>query len=1213
MMSSSCKPLFRAASSFTVLACLAAAVHAEQVVISEIMHHPPGKLPAWVEVRNQTATPFDIAKWRLTGSIEFEFPDFAATNADASFLRSFERIVISSAAPATTRAAYTNIPSNVRVFGPWVGLLPAGGDRLTLKDKNGMPLCSVRYSDHGRWPAAANETGHTLVLRDGNRKVDDWRNWTASVRPLGTPGAPASAPTPAAAALRLNEIQFAPRGGRVEWIELFNSATNSLPLDGLVLASRADFTDRVSLSGNLPANGCRSWAVPFMSKAEEATVFLADATGTVLDAFTFVRPCKGNNLQAFPDGTKEWFVGDRPTRDSRNSPARNSDIVINEIFFAPPHTLKKLSFVELFNRGRVTVDLTDWSFTDGIHFVFPRGTRLAPGEFLAVAADASRLRAAHGNIPVIGNFQGKPGHDGDLMRLADERGNLVNQVDFHVGGDWPGWTHSGGSSMELIHPLMDNSLSSAWRDSDESAKGEWRTYSCNGVYQQLRAEGAPTDFKELHFHLVSDAHVALRNIQLLKNGSGSNLLVNATRLSTNGFSAAGWLAQGNHWGSSVTNGELHIVADGHGDNRPNRVELDALALNKGDSYEVRFEARWVAGNPRLIAQTWDHSIGDSFLIGVPADLGTPGRRNSRYEPAPAPQVDALEHFPAVPRSTNVVRITVRVASATALPPGSVKLFHRLDSENGRNPWQSKEMFDDGTNGDERGGDGTFTALLPEYRRHGQLAQFYVRAAGPGGQETSIPRRAADAPAMFVIDDRPVPRDLRVARYLISACDYGAIGNGNSPKYGFQFPRLSNHYFNSTFISEERDIYYGAEIRTAGSPWTRGGDLGRSKIKLPRDRAFREHTKTTYDNDPDGGARHHNRLTRYWLYLLGEPVSENEFVRYLINSSGPMLREETEPIGNEFLDRAYPRGHNGDLYRIDDEWWFTDAWGQSPQDADWRYKGSDSSIRYRTEWMKRSNEAEDDYTELIRLFKMVSDAKTPRPDLESLLDPLALAKTIAVRGYIGDWDTFVMHRGKNGYLYRRPTDGRFMFLHWDSDLGFDVNQSFWGGRVEWWLNKSWNRRLYAACLVEMLENYTRNSPRLEAWFRAEAAATRSVTVDANQYRNFCNSREGKALAVLGPNYKLDFKVTSTNGPPLTSTEDFITLSGVAPYGVLDVIVDGRPAQSAEWTSDVAWRLPRVPLLRGENSITLLGVNQSGKTIRETRVVVNRIIPGNGAAK
>ncbi|MFM8471444.1 MAG: lamin tail domain-containing protein [Limisphaerales bacterium] len=1410
-------PIRRSLLALAVVVSLAAwprAAHAEQVVITEIMHSPPRQLPAWVEVWNQTATPFDIARWRLTGNIDFTFPEFTATNAADSFLRAFERIVISSATPEATRAAYTNLPANVRVFGPWVGHLVPTGDRITLQDKNGVVVCRVRYGDRGPWSSAANGAGHTLVLRDSNRKVDDARNWTVSAQPLGTPGfdprlsaeaavrrpdpvaAPAGArlmdfadswrhwsraePVPAnwfapnfddsawpqgpgllgfggaplpgpglrtrlpagqityyfrrafvfngdpakvavvldqvledgavyylngkevarpgmpagpitrdtlaergvstaeeelaaftlpagalvrgtnvfaaevhqvgpqssditfglrltattaAAApvsadvpvwtglvgpVRLNEVQFAAQGTRLDWVELFNAGPVAPNLDRLFLASRADFSDRVPLGGTLAPGACRSWPVPFAVRNREVTLFIVDDTGMVRDAWLFETPRKGLNLQASPHGAKEWFASDQPSRDRTNSPARNTDIVISEIMFDPPYPHRKLGFIELFNRGRAVVDVGGWAITGGAYYELPRGWKIRPGEFLVVAEDASLLRQTHGNVDVTGNWSGKLAHGGDLVRLVDERGNLVCQVDYQVGGDWPELTRGAGSSLELIHPLLDGSLPSAWRASDESAKSEWRTYSCTGTNLQLRAEGAPTDFKELHFHLVGDSHIALRNIQLLLNGEGTNLLVNVHRLATNGSSAAGWLAQGNHWASYFTNGELHLVADGHGDNRPNRAELDCVAIEKGRRYEVRFEARWISGTPRLIAQTWDHSIGDSFLIPPPAALGTPGRKNSRWLSAPPPQVDTLRHSPAVPKSKDTVKVTVKVTTARPLPPGAVKLFHRPDSDAGNKPWQSRDMSDDGLNGDEFAGDGVFTALLPEYHAQGQVVQFYVEAAGADGVRTSIPRRGADWPALFVMDDRNVRRDLRVARYVMSAFDYGAIGNGNSPKYGFLFPRLSNHYFNCTFIHDERDITYGAEIRTAGSPWTRGGDLSRSKVKLPHESAFRAHTKLTYDNDAEGGNRYHNRLTRYWLYLLGESVNENEFVHYLINTSGPMLREEVEPVGNDLLDRIWPRGHYGDLYRIDDEWWFTDAWGQSAQDANWVYKGTDSPSRYRTEWMKRSNEAQDDFTALIQLFKLFSDGKTSRLQLEAMLDPYALAKAIVARGYIGDWDTFVMHRGKNAYLYRRPTDGRFQFLHWDSDLGFDVNGSFWGGRVEFWLNKPWNRRLWAAYLVELLEHYTKNSARLDAWFQAEEDASNSFNVDANAYRNFCAAREIKAREALGPNARLEFKITAVNGAtvstnePITTVEQSLTVTGTAPYGVLHVFEEHRPAQRAEWTSDAAWKLAGLPLALGENTFTFVGVDQAGRVRKKSKLTVVRK-PGSTGGK
>ena len=76
----------------------------------------------------------------------------------------------------------------MKVFGPWTGNLPNEGGRITVKDKNGVQMCTLGYNDRGRWPVAADGTGHTIVLKDENRSVDDWRNWTFSKRSGGTPG-----------------------------------------------------------------------------------------------------------------------------------------------------------------------------------------------------------------------------------------------------------------------------------------------------------------------------------------------------------------------------------------------------------------------------------------------------------------------------------------------------------------------------------------------------------------------------------------------------------------------------------------------------------------------------------------------------------------------------------------------------------------------------------------------------------------------------------------------------------------------------------------------------------------------------------------------------------------------------------------------------------------------------------------------------------------
>jgi hypothetical protein len=538
------------------------------------------------------------------------------------------------------------------------------------------------------------------------------------------------------------------------------------------------------------------------------------------------------------------------------------------------------------------------------------------------------------------------------------------------------------------------------------------------------------------------------------------------------------------------------------------VEIDVPGIRPNQIYSVQFEARWICGTPRLIAQSWDHSIGHSFLLEVPNNLGTPGRVNSRLISAPAPEVEGLRHHPAVPRSTDAVRVSAQIVSVE--PLRAVRLFYRPDSESGNVAWQSTPMQPD-----RAAGDGMFSAELTGPRTNGQVVQFYVEAVAENGQSTVLPGGGAARPAFFVVDDRSLPRDLRTVRLIVSARDLGALARGGTAEYGFRFPRLSNHYFNGTFIADEEEIVYGAQVRNSGSPRTREGDLRKMKFKLPGDHPFRGRTKFAYDDDAAAGTAYHNRVARYLLYLLGHPANENEFVRAVVNAGPVELREDVEPVDKEFLNRNFAGGSHGELYRIDDEWRFLDSGEGLNEDADWAYKDSDDASRYRTEWMKRTRETEDDFSRLIALFKTMSKTnRTPR-EIEEFHDPQAVLKLAAVRGVIGDWDNFTMLRGRNGYLYRRPGDGLFQFLHWDSDEAFVTGQPLYGERMRGWLEQPPNRRLFFGYVSELLRFCVEEPARFKSWLEVQKEASGPDIVQAN-YLNFFRIRAPEAREAMGEN-------------------------------------------------------------------------------------------------
>lgn len=1047
-----------------------------QVVISEVMYHPPAARPEYLVLRNLATTPADIAGWRVSEGVHFEFPSFSTNDPAASFLKAREWVVLSAQSPELTRRM-CGLGTNVRVFGPWTGKLSNEGERVTVRDKNGLPVGSVKYGSSGRWPAGADGTGRSLVLVDPDGRVDDADNWSVSQTADARPG---SLPSP--------------------------------------------------LGRSLPARG----------------------------------------------------------------EAAAASVILSEIMFDPPAGWPGCEYVELFNRGPAEVNLSGWRLVEGIQFKFPEGRVLPAGGYLVVAQDAEKLRLVYGELPVIGDFTGRLASGGETLRLEDAHGNLVNEVSYRAGGQWPELTHGGGSSLELMNLRMDNRLASAWAASTVPEASPMRRYSFRDVYRELDPAGEPSDFRELHLYLTGRGQVVLEHVELLVGGT--NCLAPATNIATNGAAADGWLAQGTHAGSFLSNGQLHLVADGRGDGRVNHVELDAPGLRPGVTCELRFNARWISGSPRLIAETWDRSVSHSVLLDVPPRLGTPGRTNSRALPEPAPQVEALRHRPAVPRSTDKVRVTARVAAAA--PLREVLLFHRPDRQAGGAPWQSVPMFDDGSQGgDVAAGDGVFTAELAGGRTHGTVVQFFVRAATSNGLVNSLPRSAADAPALFVVDDQAPTGELRTVRVVVAAGDLDALKDGNTPRHGFRFPRLSNHYFNATVVTGE-DVFYGAEVRQSGSPITRDGGVQKLKLKLPDDHSFRGRTKFSYDDDAAEGKAYHNRVTRYLLHLLGAPVSENEFVRLVVNAGPPVLREEVEPIDNEFLDRNFPRGRHGELYRIDDDWRLADSGEGLNRDANWSPREPDNPASYRHSWAKRTRETEDDFSHLIQLLKGLSSTNTAAESLDEILDARATLKVAAVRGLIGDWDTFTMQRGKNGLLYRRPDDGRFQLLHWDSDEGFITDQPFYGETVKAWVEQPRNERLFYGYLLELVKLTAQEPALLAAWLAAERQATGGAVGQAT-YLKFFKAREPEVWAALQGRHLVPFEVELPLAAPGASNAPPIRLNGRAPFGVVAIAVQGHPEAEIRWLKDLRWTAAVRPQ-PGEEPLVVRGLNDAGATLHERLV-------------
>gem|GEM_PF-398007 len=169
-----------------------------RLVITEILYRPSpltteemaaGLTDAtqfeFLELRNTSTQPIDLAPLRFVEGIDFEF------GAGGSGLRWLgpgdSGVFVADARAFALR--YPQVPS-ARVLGTFRGRLDNAGETLGLTFQDGLESFEFRYDNGTSWPSTGISGGLSLVLREPveGRNLNLASSWTSSARLGGTPG-----------------------------------------------------------------------------------------------------------------------------------------------------------------------------------------------------------------------------------------------------------------------------------------------------------------------------------------------------------------------------------------------------------------------------------------------------------------------------------------------------------------------------------------------------------------------------------------------------------------------------------------------------------------------------------------------------------------------------------------------------------------------------------------------------------------------------------------------------------------------------------------------------------------------------------------------------------------------------------------------------------------------------------------------------------------
>ncbi|MGN8224918.1 CotH kinase family protein [Gracilimonas sp. BCB1] len=154
----------------------------------------------------------------------------------------------------------------------------------------------------------------------------------------------------------------------------------------------------------------------------------------------------------------------------RNDLSDDTPVVINEINYNSAEDFDTEDWVEFYNNTDTHIDLGGWYFSDSDDehvFTFSEGTVLESEGFLVLTRDSVSFSSL---FPEVNNFVGDIDFgfagSGELLRLFDDDGEIVDQVTYSDDSPWPAEADGQGATLSLTHPRLDNSKAENWAASE---------------------------------------------------------------------------------------------------------------------------------------------------------------------------------------------------------------------------------------------------------------------------------------------------------------------------------------------------------------------------------------------------------------------------------------------------------------------------------------------------------------------------------------------------------------------------------------------------------------------------------------------------------------------------------------------------------------------------------------------------------------------------
>ncbi len=601
-----------------------------------------------------------------------------------------------------------------------------------------------------------------------------------------------------------------------DWIELRNLDATAVNLQGWSLTDNAtNPTKWVFPSVSIPAGG---YLVVFASGKNRTsganlhTNFVLDSAGEYLGLFRNDLSAAYQFAPAYPKQEADVSYGlDGSTlryfaKPTFKTPNQRAEVVINEIHYDPDIKTDAVEFVELYNPGAVSIDLSGSQFTNGVAYTFPASTILNPGAYLTISENPTAFAAKFPGKTALGPWTGSLGNDGDHIVLSNTSGGTLDEVEYQQGFPWPLVGVAPGHSIELVNPDLDNNIGGNWRSAGvvvagsdvtlfpstgswsfrkgtteaSSPKTAWRMsgFGLDGTwYTGTGPIGYDSNAAFSGSPQLSDMNANYTSVFMRKSFTVTDPTIFSSwrieALYDDGFVVwiNGNFVVGRSVGSAApttdpnANFDSIAVGSAREDNTYNNISLPTSAL-----------AYLTPGNNTIAVQFFNvlksgssDAFFDARLIATTGGVGnnpSPGARNTVYATNVAPAMRQLDQSPQMPASNTPVTISMKATDANGVAsmllkyqlvnPGNYIAMEDAAYSNPAN-WITVSMHDDGLNGDLVAGDSTYTYVMPAaLQTNRRLIRYKITATDGLGLAITAPYADDTQPnfAYYVYDGIP---------------------------------------------------------------------------------------------------------------------------------------------------------------------------------------------------------------------------------------------------------------------------------------------------------------------------------------------------------------------------------------------------------------------------------------------------------------------------